>query len=467
MNFDWGLFVDLGLISAALLVATALRAKIRFFQRFLVPNSLTAGFLLLIVYNACHLSTNRLESLVFHLLGMSFVAMTLRKSPPQQEKHEVLSVSLVLLMQHIIQAAFGLAVTALLIVTIRPDLFPGFGMFYPLGFALGPGQALAFGAKWEAIGFHGAPSIGITFAAIGFLYACFGGVILIQVAKRKGWLEQLPNQAILADNGLLASTPVNARPVGMFLTTHSDAIDALSINLAVVLMCYWLTYLLLKAITALLALAGKPGLQFADSLWVITYVFAGLVAMIVKVALQRARADAILDNGALTRISGFSVDYLVAGSLGVVSLMVVRDYWLPILLIISTGTVIVVFFHLWVSSRIFQRHVFLRTIIIYGAMTGTLPTGLALLRVLDPEFETPVASDHMYAAGLMFPMAIPFILMTDFPANWSVTHAPIWIMLTVVFLAVYLIGMAIMYRVLAKERAFASPFRLWFTSADK
>lgn len=470
MNFHWNVFVDLGLVSLALLTATWMRSKVRFFQRFLIPNALTAGFLLLVVYNAAMpllgLSTANLETLVFHLLGISFVAVTLRKSPPQNEKHEVVGVSIILLMQHIFQAALGLAITFLLIATILPDLFPGFGLFFPLGFALGPGQALAFGAKWEKMGFQGAPSIGITFATIGFLYACFGGVTLIHLARKRGWIDAADGRDLMPGDGLEHTAELRhsaASSTGMLLTTHSDAIDTLSINVAVVLGSYFLTFLLLKALTLPLTLTGQAGAQFAESLWAITYVFAGLAAMVVKMLLKRVKADIVLDNGALTRISGFAVDYLVAGSLGVVSLVVVKAYWLPILLIIAVGTIVTVFLHLWVSSRIFQRHIFMRTLMIYGAMTGTLPTGLALLRVIDPEFNTSVASDHMYAAGLMFPMAIPFLLMADFPANWHITGNPIWFFLTVGLLAAYILIIALAYWRIAGRKAFARPLRLWFT----
>ena len=47
MNFPWNMFLDLGVISIALLLATFLRARINFFQKYLIPNALTAGFLLL------------------------------------------------------------------------------------------------------------------------------------------------------------------------------------------------------------------------------------------------------------------------------------------------------------------------------------------------------------------------------------------------------------------------------------
>ena len=51
MNFEWSYFLDIGIISIALLLATLIRSKIKFFQRFLIPNALTAGLILLPFYN--------------------------------------------------------------------------------------------------------------------------------------------------------------------------------------------------------------------------------------------------------------------------------------------------------------------------------------------------------------------------------------------------------------------------------
>jgi len=51
MGFQWLAFVHLGILSVALLLATWIRVRVPFFQRYLIPNSLTAGFLLLLFYN--------------------------------------------------------------------------------------------------------------------------------------------------------------------------------------------------------------------------------------------------------------------------------------------------------------------------------------------------------------------------------------------------------------------------------
>lgn len=92
MDFSWKVIIDAGLISAALLLATLIRSKVRFFQKYLIPNALTAGFLLLPLYNyvlpPIGYSKNGLGDLVYHLLNISFIAMSLRSSPPKVKGHK-------------------------------------------------------------------------------------------------------------------------------------------------------------------------------------------------------------------------------------------------------------------------------------------------------------------------------------------------------------------------------------------
>jgi len=100
MNFSWSLFVDLGLIAAALLLATYLRAKVRFLQTFLIPNALTAGIILLPLYNwvfpLLGMSSEGLGNLVFHLLNLSFVAMSLREGSSKGAGRRIFSSAVML-----------------------------------------------------------------------------------------------------------------------------------------------------------------------------------------------------------------------------------------------------------------------------------------------------------------------------------------------------------------------------------
>lgn len=465
MNFDWATIINLGVISVSLLVATFIRARVRFFQRFLIPNALTAGFLLLFFYNfaAPHLgmSMRGLENFVYHFLNISFVAMSLRRIERKAEPKNVLSTVTTILSQYALQSLVGLGLTFLLIATFAKDLFPTFGLFITLGYCLGPGQAFSIGSDWEAFGFAGAGSVGLTFAAFGFLWAFFGGVVLVNHAVRKGWIAAEQTKALESRDvrtGIHVEPP--PRPIGAKESTEGQAIDSLAYNLAVVLAIYLVAFIFLKGLTWLLYRIGPLGAELADSFWGIMFIFCALAGLLAKKVVRVIRVDHTIDNGTLTRISGTSVDIMVAASVGAIALSVVAQYWLPILIMGIVGGVITLVSLLWISSRIFPDHQFHRFILIYGAVTGTLPSGLALLRIIDQEFTSPASRDYVYAGGVTFPLAIPMLMMVNLPAKGFFYNDPSRYWITLIGFLVYLVVVLVFYRILAGKQAFAAG-RLW------
>jgi ESS family glutamate:Na+ symporter len=115
----------------------------------------------------------------------------------------------------------------------------------------------------------------------------------------------------------------------------------------------------------------------------------------------------------------------------------------------------------WIASRLFRDHKFHRMLLIFGVSTGTLSTGLALLRVIDPDFETPVASDYTYAAGITFVFAIPFILSISLPVRAFVTGNFMFFWAAMAIAAAYFVFVFVAYLVLAKDKAFAGPSQVW------
>lgn len=466
MDFSWKVVIDAGAISIALILATLLRARVRFFQKYLIPNALTAGFLLLPVYNylfpALGYDQNKLGELVYHLLNLSFISMSLRAAPPKLKDHKgggVLGMSTGILLGYATQALLGLGLTLFFL----PKIFPAFGLFLPLGFALGPGQAFAIGKGWESMGFVGAPSIGLTFAAIGYIWASFGGVFLINHGIKKGWIKS-ELLSSMKDKTMLTGIVARGKepPVGARLTTDSEAIDSFSFHVAVVVLTYFLSYLLLSGLTMVLSLLGKAGQDLAVNLWGINFIFSSITAIIMRKFVEAIKMEHLLDNETLSRISGFSVDFMVAGSIAAISLVFVGAYWFPIVLMSVLSGLMAIIIVPWFCSRMFRDYRFERMLMIYGVSTGTLSTGLALLRVIDPEFKTRVASDYMLSSGLTFLLAIPFILAINLPAQAAVqgTMVPYWIMMGIS--AAYLLYVLLTYGILAKKKALAKPFTLWF-----
>jgi len=466
MNFSWSIFVDLGLIAAALLVATYIRARVPFFQRFLIPNALTAGFILLPLYNwvlpLLGWTNTGLGNLVFHLLNISFVAMCLREGTARGAGRRIISSAVMTITQYTFQAILGFAITFLFIATIMPKLFPSFGFLLALGYGLGPGQAYAIGHSWESMGFEGGGNLGLVFATLGYLWGCFGGIYLIWVARKRGWMDVKKIDSINQKRiriGIYGAA--EKKPVGSSLTTETEAIDTMSFNLAVILGVYLLAFLLLKGLSWLLHFAGPRGVLLSETLWGIAFIFAALVALIVKKLMHMFKVSHAMDSGSLTRIAGASVDLMLTAAVGAITILTLSAYWLPVLTVAIIGGLVTTVSVIWTCSRVFRDHKFDWTLMLFGNMTGTLSTGLAFLRILDPDFESPVATDYMYSTGITFVLCVPYILMLNLPGLWYQSGKAVYLWGTLGGLGLYLLLCIIGYLLLAGKRSFKNFFSIW------
>ncbi|MXI86690.1 sodium:glutamate symporter [Sphaerochaeta halotolerans] len=470
---NWNFFFHIGIISVSLLLAALIRARVRFFQKFLIPVSILSGIMLLVFYNFIAplwgLRNDFLGEIVYHLLNISFISMLLRVTPKAHTegrgKRTIAANVTAVLGQYGLQCFFGLIATALIISTFKPDLFPAFGFTLPLGFELGPGQSYSIGIGWEAMGFRGGSSVGLTMAAIGFLMGSFGGVILINQGLKRGWIgaEQAKTINDRSVRTGFFSRAEHERPIGSYLSTDGESMDSMTYHIALVMVTYLISWSFLTGLSALLGLIGPLGNELADSLWGINFVFSSFSALGVKMLMKLFKVETTIDNATCNRISGLSVDLTVASSLGAISLVAVQGYWIPILILTLVGLFITMVILPWYCSRLYDDHQFFRMLIIYGSATGTLPTGLALLRVVDKEFETPVATDYLYSVGIVFILAIPIILSINLPAFSVTKNNPALFGWAIVISGVYLLASIISYLIIAKKRAFINPKTYFYT----
>ncbi|PKL13149.1 MAG: sodium:glutamate symporter [Spirochaetae bacterium HGW-Spirochaetae-8] len=470
---NWNYIIHIGILSFSLLLAALLRARIKFLQRFLMPAPIVAGLFLLVFYNYAApkigLRSDFLGEIVYHLLNISFISMLLRVTPKEKDavkSRRTLAANVTAVMsQYGLQCVLGLLATAAMIATVKPDLFPAFGFTLTLGFELGPGQAYSIGTTWEQMGFRGGSSVGLTMAAIGFLVGSFGGVVLINQGIKRGWigkeyLEKINKKSVRTG---FFSRLESERPIGSYLSTDGESLDTLSYHIALVMGTYLISWSFLTGLTALLGLLGPMGSDLAQSLWGINFIISAFCAIGVKLVMRFFKVETTIDNSTCNRISGLSVDLTVAASLGAISLVAIQGYWLPIIILVGIGTLLTTLLLPWYCSRMYDDHQFYRFLVIYGTSTGTLPTGLALLRVVDPEFETPVATDYLYSVGIVFMLAIPIILSVNLPAFSITRNNPSLFWLAVGITSLYVVGSFISYLLLTRKRAFAKPGSLFYT----
>ncbi len=472
---DFNAIINLGIVGLGLLVGALLRAKVRILQRFLIPSAIIGGFFLLVFYNfvapRINLEATFLGDLVYHLLNISFIAMALRnpsddKPRDGSARRSFFENVIAIFGQYGLQCFFGLVATLLMIVTFIPDLFPAIGLSLPLGFELGPGQAYSISLPWESMGFEGATSVGLAMAAAGFITGSIGGVILINLGVKKGWIPEKDARKLQERKLFSGFLKKGESREGSRLTSEGESIDTLSYHVALIMASYLVSWAMLAIIEKLLGLLGPIGAEISSTLWGVNFIFSMFAAAIVRAIIRKTGIDYTIDNGTLNRINGLSVDLTVAACLGAISLTALASYYIPVIILIAVGILITCFVLPWYSSRIFSDHQFYRMLVLFGTATGTLPTGLSLLRVVDPDFETPAARDYAYASGMVFIFVFPLILFVNLPAYSYAQNAPVlfYAMLGITF--IYTLIFIIAYRIAAGKKAFRKIGKFWLGEND-
>lgn len=409
MVLGWEFIVDFSIISVLLLFATALRAKSEFVQKLLIPNALLAGAIGLLIrflfdryLGVTLIDTSMGTSYVYHLLNLSFAAIALTAPIPfsalvRAKIKGATSTGLYMIFMFCLQSFIGFGVVIFLINTFFSDIFPNFGFLMAWGYTLGPGQAASVGKSLEASGLANGEAVGLIFGALGFAWACLIGVPTIHWGIRKGLTSYVKDPKEL--KGLSGVVKERKQSAGR-LTTSSEALDSFTLQLGLCCLVYLLAY---GQVKGMIMLSEARGMEATGAIWGFVFFIVALIGILVRTVIDRLKVGYIIDPGLQTRISGTCIDYMVAFAVMIIPLAVVREYAIPLLVISSIGGITTLLVTIWLAKRIWTDHYFERMILCYGTLTGTIGTGLALLRVVDPHFRSPAAIH--YALGMWLAMA--------------------------------------------------------------
>lgn len=311
------------------------------------------------------------------------------------------------------------------------ELFPTFGFLAPLGFEEGPGQALSVGKVWEGFGFAQAATLGLTFAAIGFFFAFFVGVPLVNWGIRKGLTahgkQDLPRELL---TGIIARD--NRTESAGKLALHTGNVDSMAFQAALVGLVYLITYAFVKYVGMLL----PP--DTARILWGFFFVFGLLFAFLIRMLAQKLGVEHLIDPGIQRRVTGWSIDFLMVATIMAIQLPVVWEFLLPISVISMVNGLLTTAVVVYLGKRLWSYHLE-RTAAVYGAVTGTVSCGLLLLRIADPDFKTPVAIEIAVMNVLSIAPIGGCLLLVNAPLwwNWGIGTT------TLLFLGVLVVGLGL------------------------
>ena len=438
----WGFFNLFAALLVSLLVANALKKAIPALEASLIPTSVLAGILLLvfsIVYDQFFevkffdtklFGENGyayMEMITYHTLALGFIAGSLKTTGGKLSKKratEIFNTGVTTVSTYLVQAVVGMGIT-MLIALILPGFFKAAGLLLPFGYGQGTGQAMNYGNIYETqFGFMGGKSFGLTVAALGFLSASIGGVIHLNVLKKRGYIKTKAKE-----EGVITESEIQSQEE----IPMQESIDKFTIQVALIVLSYLLAYVLMWVLGNLI-----PGMKAV--IYGFNFLLGVLAATLVKASLNFLRKKGVAkreytNNFLLTRASNFFYDIMVVAGIGAIRLDLIDNYWGILLILGGAGLVITYIYNRVVVNVLFKEYKEEQFLAMYGMLTGTASTGVILLREVDGDFKTPVSENLVYQN---FP-AIVF----GFPIMLLATLAPVKPVLTLILLTVFLIVMNI------------------------
>ncbi len=446
----WNFFIQLGIIAGALLLSNVLVRKSRFVRNSLIPTSVLAGFLLLLLksLNVLRIPDDFLNMVTYHGIAIGFIALSLRVT--ENRKNEGgrgagFRSGAVIISTYLMQAVVGLTISLLLCYLWMPGLFKASGILLPMAYGQGPGQANNVGSTYEALGFAGGQSYGLSLAAAGYLSACVVGVLYLNILSRKGKLRR--RESSLQSGSVTVDAFQDKGEVPL-----SESVDRLSIQVALVMLAYLATYLVTWGLTSLIARVA-PGAEKTVSplLWGFNFIIGSMLAMLVKAILHWLRKSKVMtrqyqNNYLLSRISGLAFDLMIVAGIAAINFEDLSGLWVPFVIMAVAGAVSTFYYLRWLCDRVYPGYEKESFLAMYGMLTGTISSGILLLRPVDPGFETPAANNLVTGSSFGIVLGSPMLIFIALAAE---SDTMLYVTIGLIF--VYLAGL--LWLLLRKKKA--------------
>ncbi|MHC4551598.1 MAG: sodium/glutamate symporter [Planctomycetota bacterium] len=302
-----------------------------------------------------------------------------------------------------------------------------FGGILPVGFEGGHGTAAGMGDVFRKFNWAEGQDLAMTSATCGIMSAIIVGMILVNWAVRKGYAVKHKELAEQTEDDSIAIVDPEQLPVAGRLTVNSDVIEAFSLHLVFVGLAVGIGMLIKGG----LVLIESKSAYLVDKELLSSFPLFPLCmigGLVVQFLDEKFDKHHLIDLGLIRRIQNCSLDFLVVAAIAMINLAVVKTALIPLLILVAAGIAWNVFCVTVLARRILPDAWFERAIAEMGQSMGVTATGLLLLRVVDPDYETPAADafackqiihEPFMGGGLWTSTAIPLIAI----------YGPWWVLL--------------------------------------
>ena len=216
---------------------------------------------------------------------------------------------------------------------------------------------------------------------------------------------------------------------------------------------YLISYLLIDGVVNLLE-RFAPGLAGTVStlLWGFNFIVGSIVATACRALFENLRKAKIMNhqyqnNYLLSRISGVAFDFMIVAGIASIDIKEMSNNWLPFVLMAVVGGVVTHFYLMFMCKRLYPDYFYEGYFSMFGMLTGTLSSGILLLREVDPDLKTPASNNMITGSSFGIIFGAPMLLLISYAAQ---SEASVWISLGILF--VYLAALLLFIAKAGKKK---------------
>ena len=411
-------------LSLFLVLGKILRVFIPLLQKLCLPSSIIGGTLALIVFKCfpgllppeVFTTINRLPGF---LINVIFASLFLGMTAPKITKMAAIAFPQLCFGQFIAwgQYVLGLGLTGFVLMPFF-GVPPAFGNLLEIGLQGGHGTVGGMTSVFEGNGWEDGVALGYTVATVGMIVAIILGMIMVNWANRRGYVQDFVPLEEMDRLHLKGIYRRREQPAAGRQTVLCDSIDSLAWHCALIGVAVAIGYAILFSFQHLeIILFPNETKRLFSGFPLFPLCMIG--GLIIQNLFQKLRIAPLINDIQMKRISGASI-----------RIEVVLQNWLPLLILIGSGTLLSVLMVLFVAPRLFRNAWFERAIADFGQSLGVTATGLLLLRTVDPENKTEAAAAFGYKQ----------LLHEPFMGGGIVTALALTMVFTVGWLKVFIVS---------------------------
>ena len=391
----WNMIIYFLFMGLLLFVGKVLKTKVPVINRIVLPTALLGGAIGLLftsLYSAFLndgqniINVDTMTTIVYHCLALGFITLTLQEKKSKSKK-KVWSTGMIITSTYALQGFIGI----LLVMLIFSDKFIGSGILLALGFGQGPGLATSFGNMWnDALAGNGV-ALGASYAFLGFVFGGTIGVLLINLLSRKRNVDRVKRYEDVSSG---------KHVIEVDTVKEISVMDGITTQFVIVAMIYGLVWLTLFILKGLLVTqdGGTIGDQVFGLLESFNFIIGIFYALLYKLILRKIKESGrninfVSNDYVMSNFTSLFFNIMICGAVLTITFDFLKEYGLLLILVAAIGGVLTLIYLRFMTKRVYPKFQDEYFVALFGMLTGTASTGVALLKGIDKDLTTPVAEE--------------------------------------------------------------------------